>query len=94
MIGDGQSADVEGRFPHWVDTSAAQGTADLLEKWCREHCKPDTWICQHFPERRRQSRVGTGYVRFYFADESDAVAFRRQVASIGKIRGFLGWFMR
>jgi hypothetical protein len=81
MTDDREFADAEHRFPQWVDTSAAQSSVDqrflAMVKWCREHCKPEAWACRHFPERRR-GVVPIGYMRFYFMDEADAGAFRRQ----------------
>ena len=89
MGDDAESADIEHRFPHWVDTSAAQSSADrrfvAMVKWCSDHCKADAWICCCLPERRRGA-TSTGHTRFYFREDADAAAFRREWRILGQRR--------
>jgi hypothetical protein len=86
---DRELADAEHRFPHWVDTSATQSSSDrrfvAMVKWCSNNCKAEAWACYRLPERRRGA-ASIGYTRFYFMEEADAAAFRREWRILGQGR--------
>ncbi len=71
----------ERRFPHRVDvpvpgSGLGRRLTDMLN-WCRENAPPGAWA-QHHHSERRKGEAPTDFARFYFANEADAEAFRRE----------------
>ena len=68
-------------LPHKVDvpipTTGIRGQLITLIGWCREHIAADDWDCHALPERRSE-KSSVQHARFYFLNEVDAEAFKRQ----------------
>jgi len=66
-------------YPHRVDVTVPPGglggRLDGMLEWCRQRgCE---WA-QHGQRQHEPGQVPVDYARFYFARESDAVAFRQR----------------
>lgn len=75
--------DAEAKFPIKVDIPAAEGSGRRLAKmltWCQANVAAGTWAQHGYMDwKRRDDRgIPIDFARWYFANEADAEAFRRQ----------------
>jgi len=72
----------ESKFPHRIDIPVPVGglgnrlTEMLI--WCRANIGAGTWAQHGHSERPKVRAMPAVSARFYFANEADAEAFRRQ----------------
>jgi hypothetical protein len=72
--------EAERTFPHRVDIRVPEGglgkRIDAMQGWCRERLTVGTWA-MHGHTEKRKGAMAIDYLRFYFASEADAEAFRK-----------------
>jgi hypothetical protein len=74
--------EAERRFPHKVDipvpgNGLSRDLTAMLD-WCRERVPEAGWAYHGHTARPRKGEVRLHYARWYFADATDAEAFRQQ----------------
>jgi len=70
------------KFPYWIDIPIPVGglgnrLTEML-MWCRVNVAAGTWAQHGHSERPKARAMPAVSARFYFANETDAEAFRRR----------------